>query len=1041
MKKYFLLSGCIAFAASAFAWPQHLAKVEPCDKQAPGINISSARLADNRTFSRNALNATVIEPLAASNGIIPPLCETFDNFRSGMEYDDFARYFKVIDSNNDTRKWGLYNYTAEDRPTGRCAYLLFPMEESGGHADDWLITRGIQMEAGKYYRISVDASLYRDDPSTNTSCPQTFEIKCGMYNDADGLTTVVVPTTTVTSPKFKKVDGWFIPRLSGTYYVGIHGTSPAYSSYYNYLFIDNIAVDAARESTVPSLITDLTLTNDRDGSTRIDLAFKAPETDLAGKQLTGDLTITASRDGAVIKTLENVTPGQQCTLSDTPEEGEHTYTIRASNASGEGTDVIATRFAGIAAPVPPTISYMAETPSHQLHYRWSAPATDVNGNEINADKVTYNVYFYNVTSGEFDLFAENIPETEYTADIPGVQEKQIFASLLITANFNQKESEMAIGDMIAVGIPYQLPYANSFTYADYENYLMGVEQKDNAVWRMLDDLSDPTSQDGDNGYISMICTTPDESCELSSGKIDLSGATHPALSFYTFIYEFDDNEINIKVTDSETGEKTTVKNIVLSSMDHTGWTKILCPLDAYAGKTVQVTIEGVIRTHGYIPVDNMRLEQLSTVDYAIGDVSYPRGAEIGTAFEIRAQVINYGHDASAPYSVVLKRDGRSVATVNGPAVEMLQKTEVKFTDALTVSASASCNYTVEIEAEGDGNPVDNVSSPFSISMVVPTYPVVTNLTLTGSASQANLTWEAPDMTKGAPESEIEDFESYEAFDTELGGKWTMIDADQGFIGGFQGMDMPLTATRQAWWIMANEAPYDFIWPHSGNNILTQMYSLSDDGRDEIPCDDWVISPELYGGCQTVSFWASSLTSDYGLETMEVYSSKGGTEISDFELVQEQTEVPAEWTQYFVYLPAGTRHFAIRATTPNGYMLRLDDIKYAPSGVPVSLQLKGYNVYRNGLKLNDSPITTTSFATSQTNENDVYFVTAVYDLGESAASNIVGFNLSGIELPTIDSSNIPVEYYDLSGKRIISPNLAPGFYIRRQGTMTSKILVR
>lgn len=1040
MRLHILLSGCILFTGSAFAWSHQMNKVGFCDNNAKGIDMPSAPLSNKLTFVRNDPGATLMRPFAGSNVVTPPLCETFDNFRSGMEYEDFSRYFKVIDSNNDGRLWRLYNYTAEDRPTGRCAYLLFPMEESGGQADDWLVTRGIQLEAGKYYRISADASLYRDDP-VNATCPQTFEIKCGMYNDPEGLNTVVVPTTSIDSPKFRRVDGWFVPRLSGTYYIGIHGTSPAYSSYYNYLFIDNISIEAARESTVPSQVTDIALTNDPDGSTRIDIAFKAPKTDLGGGELTDNMSVTVSRDGALLTTLENIRPGQQCTLSDTPQEGEHTYSFRASNAHGEGTDTYVTRYAGSALPLAPAIISASETPSHQLYCHWTPPATDINGNAINADKITYNVYVYNVTSGEIDLAASEISATEYTASINGANEQQFFATPLISANFNGKESEMAVGDMLPVGPPYMLPYRNSFTYDDYEKYLMAVEQKDNAIWRMLDDYSDPASQDGDNGYISMICNEPDETCELTFGKIDLTGASHPALSFYTYIYEFDDNEININITDCDSGQKATVKSVVLSSIGHTGWVKILCPLDSYSGKTITVGLDGTIRTHGYIPVDNMRLEQLPSTDYALGDITYPRGVEIDSPFEISAQIFNYGHDASSPYSALLKRDGKTICSVEGPAVEPLQTAEVKFTDVLSVGANPCSSYVIEIETESDGNPEDNTSEPFNINMIVPTYPVATNLTLTGTGDNVTLQWEAPDMSKGAPDTEIEDFESYEAFDTDLEGKWSMIDADGGYVGGFQNLDMPLTGTRQAWWVMTNESPYDFLWPHSGSNILTQMYGLSDNGREEVPSDDWIISPELYGGCQTISFWASSLTSDYGLETMEIYSSANGTDINDMELIREQFKVPAEWTQFFVYLPAGTRHFAIRATTPAGYMLRLDDISYVPAGTPIALNLKGYNAYRNGEKLNDSPITANSFTTSQTTETDTYFVTAVYDLGESAASNVVGFNLSGIELPTVGSTNAPVEFYDLSGKRIISPNLAPGFYIRRQGTSISKIFVR
>ena len=48
--------------------------------------------------------------------------------------------------------------------------------------------------------------------------------------------------------------------------------------------------------------------------------------------------------------------------------------------------------------------------------------------------------------------------------------------------------------------------------------------------------------------------------------------------------------------------------------------------------------------------------------------------------------------------------------------------------------------------------------------------------------------------------------------------------------------------------------------------------------------------------------------------------------------------------------------------------------------------------------------------------------------------------AGISGVGADNSNAPVEYYDLRGVRVADPS-APGFYIRRQGSEVSKIIVR
>ena len=38
-------------------------------------------------------------------------------------------------------------------------------------------------------------------------------------------------------------------------------------------------------------------------------------------------------------------------------------------------------------------------------------------------------------------------------------------------------------------------------------------------------------------------------------------------------------------------------------------------------------------------------------------------------------------------------------------------------------------------------------------------------------------------------------------------------------------------------------------------------------------------------------------------------------------------------------------------------------------------------------------------------------------------------------------NLPAEYFNLQGLKVDGANLAPGVYIRRQGSKVSKILVR
>lgn len=49
----------------------------------------------------------------------------------------------------------------------------------------------------------------------------------------------------------------------------------------------------------------------------------------------------------------------------------------------------------------------------------------------------------------------------------------------------------------------------------------------------------------------------------------------------------------------------------------------------------------------------------------------------------------------------------------------------------------------------------------------------------------------------------------------------------------------------------------------------------------------------------------------------------------------------------------------------------------------------------------------------------------------------GTGINGIEL---DAANGVVEYYNLQGVKVAAENLAPGFYIARQGNKAVKVLI-
>lgn len=203
-------------------------------------------------------------------------------------------------------------------------------------------------------------------------------------------------------------------------------------------------------------------------------------------------------------------------------------------------------------------------------------------------------------------------------------------------------------------------------------------------------------------------------------------------------------------------------------------------------------------------------------------------------------------------------------------------------------------------------------------------------------------------------------------------------------------------------------------------------------------DEWLISPELSGKEQTVTFWAKNLrTQDYNGnwqdndETFYFLGSKTDTNIKSFTdyynngITHKFDVYGGEWTEYKVRISEGTKFFGIHHTTSGmeGVMLMLDDFTFEQGGTP-----QKYNIYRDG-KLETSSNTTSCTI----NENEVgehsFAVTAVYaDGSESAPVYVSG--TTGISNVAAGSSAATGKVYSINGIKAgkLSNNIKPGLYI-------------
>jgi hypothetical protein len=118
--------------------------------------------------------------------------------------------------------------------------------------------------------------------------------------------------------------------------------------------------------------------------------------------------------------------------------------------------------------------------------------------------------------------------------------------------------------------------------------------------------------------------------------------------------------------------------------------------------------------------------------------------------------------------------------------------------------------------------------------------------------------------------------------------------------------------------------------------------------------DWLITPELSGRAHEVSFMARAESKKAGREMFEVYYSTSGNTLADMERldnVDHRTSLEG-WSEFKFQVPEGAKYFAVRCVSHSRLCMHIDDFKYESAPTPLKVKFIGYNIYRDGLSIND-----------------------------------------------------------------------------------------
>ncbi len=185
---------------------------------ADGLSANSAKL----TFTTvcNAANVPYTMPISAVTTPALPQCAT------------------VADVNNDGTTWRTFGSTFG--VPGFTYPVVAYLYHATNAANDWLFTQGLNLTAGRTYKLSFkynnDGSIPADGPDY---FPEKLKVMYGTSNTAAGMTTLLADYPTVASVDPKTAIIEFTPSASGVYYIGFQAYSAADQ---DALVLDDISV-------------------------------------------------------------------------------------------------------------------------------------------------------------------------------------------------------------------------------------------------------------------------------------------------------------------------------------------------------------------------------------------------------------------------------------------------------------------------------------------------------------------------------------------------------------------------------------------------------------------------------------------------------------------------------------------------------------------------------------------------------------------------------------------------------------------------------
>lgn len=929
-----------------------------------------------------------------------------DNFADG---DATRERYTVIDVDNDG--YGDGNSVKNCWFWKEDESLIQFCTDNTAPGNDWLISPPLHLDGKNIYNLEI---------AVNMGAPSNLRVTIGTSTD---------PATHHEIMDLKDInESWMTPykcdfsvKEEGDYYVGLYNYSTKESFYFN-LF--SLNVTAGMSSLVPEAPAKLAVVAGAAGTMKAELSCIVPSSLANGAPITDDINMVISRNGNNVHERK-AAPGSEFRWTDeSPAPGENTYTVMAKYGDADGITAEKTVWVGQDVPKNPSITAIRTFDRNmKVRIEWTEVKEGAHeGVYFNPSDVTYTV-FRGRSSKEMLPIAEGLTGTSYEDKEPGsniaaIQDSYFYA----VAACNPAGKGSSEAEIIAVGKPYVVPEQESFPYGKLRlNPWLTDPIEGSFSWECTRDDADRgvSSQDHDNGLTRFYSYWGGETdSRLKSPVFDLSASKNPVLSLYMFHWEEEsvaaDNGMTRMIVEISRngGEFEPLSDPITAGYHTYGWVEHRFLLSDYKdAETVQFGFRGQTDNDWmYFFIDNIRIDEQYTHDLAVEDFTGPATLTLGEKATFYVKYINRGLEPAENYTVTLYKDGQAVTSANGNKLQPGESVYMPFEVSLNAAHVYDENsFYAAIDYPKDEQTDNNRTSTLNTTTKGSFYPIVTTITGKNENGQAVLTWEAPQLPDMTPV--VDGAEEYEPFAITDFGQWTTHDGDRLLSGYYT--DLPEWEHRgenQAFmvWSPYELFGFDFdnygsLTPYDGQQcFISWLANLYDDFFTPPVNNDYLISPEVTGGT-SISFMVKGIDDISDSETYEIMYSPKSTSPDDFILIRQE-KASGEWASIEAKLPDDARYFCIRYTGAEQMGLMVDNVSYVP--VDASLKIQGYDVFRNGAKINDTPVKETTFTDNEMPQgNNTYRVAVVYDRGTSNASKGVSIANSGISTVTATSCTI------------------------------------